>query len=103
MLILKRSSLPSHAYLSEKHKHPQLYVPVILYQIHKHFKTCRKYKNQACRLNIGNFFISPFIVVETFPKYILENGKIFLLQKRSDIFKKVKPQINNYLNLSKML
>ena len=44
-----------HAYLPDKETNPQLYDMVKTYQTHNHSKTCRKYKNVACRFNFGQF------------------------------------------------
>ena len=43
------------AYLPDKETDPQLYDLVKTYQTHNHSKTCRKYKNVACRFNFGQF------------------------------------------------
>ena len=34
---------------------PKLYNFIKTYQIHRHSKTCRKYKNDKCRFNVGRF------------------------------------------------
>ena len=44
------------AYLPDKDTDPELYELIKKYQTHSHSKTCRKYKNIACRLNFGQFF-----------------------------------------------
>jgi hypothetical protein len=44
------------AYLQDKETDPELYDLVKTYQTHNHSKTCRKYKNVACRFNFGQFF-----------------------------------------------
>ena len=85
-------------YLPEKQKHPQLYDSVEIYQLHRHSKTCCKYKNQLFRFNFGKSFTNRTIVFRIFTQNMPENEKILLLQQRSDIFTKVKDYINNYLN-----
>ena len=45
-----REDLPS------SNNEPELYDLVKNYQIHRHSKTCRKYKNQKCRFNFGKVF-----------------------------------------------
>ena len=85
-----------HAYISEKSKYPQLYNK--LRQGHRHSKTCRKYKDQICRFNVGKSVTSPTNVAEPLPENMPEKEKILLLQKQSDILKKVKYYINNYVN-----
>ena len=52
------------AYLPKKQTEPQLYDLVKTYPMHNHSKTCRKYKNVACRFNFGQFFTDRTIVAE---------------------------------------
>ena len=44
------------AYLPDEEPDPQLYDLAKIYQTHNHSKTCRKFKNVACRFNFGQFF-----------------------------------------------
>ena len=46
---------------------PVLHNLVKTYQTHTHSKTCRKYKNLACRFNFGYFFTEKTIVAEPLP------------------------------------
>ena len=80
--------------IPERHKHPQIYVLVKLYQLYMKSKTCHKYKNQVYRFNFVNFFISRTIFAEPLPENMSENGKILLLQKQSDILTKIKDYIS---------
>ena len=54
------------AYLPDKDKDPDLYELVKKYQTHSHSKSCRKYKNIACRFNFGQFFTDSTVVAGTF-------------------------------------
>ena len=90
-----------HTYLSEKWRHLQLFDLVKLSQLHRHFKTFRKYKNQVCRFNFGNFLAIRTVVAESFPKNIPENETILILQKRIDLIAKVIDYIHNYFSSSK--
>ena len=48
---------------SEKNE-PELHDLVKTYQKHNHSRTCRKYKNVACRFNFGQFFTKKTLVAE---------------------------------------
>ena len=87
-----------YAYILKKIKYPQLYDK--LCQRHRH--SCRKYKDQICRFNVGKSVTSCSNVAEPFPEKMADNQKILLLQKQSDILKKVKHYTNNYLNPFKL-
>ena len=86
-----------HAYLPDEAQQPELYNLVKTYQLHRHSKTCRKYKNQACRFHFGKFFSKRTIVAEPLSSDIPENERIILLQERKEILTKVKEYINEYL------
>lgn len=55
------------AYLPDKDRDPNLYELVKRYQTHSHCKSCRKYKNIACRFNFGQFFTDSTVVAEPLP------------------------------------
>ena len=38
-----------HAFLPDRNENPELHELAKLYQLHRHSKTCRKYKNKVCR------------------------------------------------------
>ena len=56
-----RADLPS------SNNEPELCNLVKNYQIYRHSKTCRKYKNQECKFNFGRFFTNHKIVAEPLP------------------------------------
>lgn len=63
------------AYLPDRDTDPELYELVKKYQTHSHGKTCKKYKNFACRLNFGQFFTDSAIVAEPLPEDMDEDIK----------------------------
>ena len=44
-----------HAFLPDRNENPELHNLVKLFQLHRHSKTCRKYKNELCRFKFGKF------------------------------------------------
>ena len=91
-----------HAVLPDENEQPELYNLVKTYQMHRHSKTCRKYKNQACRFHFGKLFSKRTIVAEPLPSDIPESEKVLILQKRKEIVSKVKEYINLNLNPAKV-
>ena len=65
-----------------------------------HSKTCRKYKNLACRFNFGHFFTEKTIVEEPLPTSMDEAEKNRVFKNRKCILTKVKKFINEFLNSS---
>ena len=61
--------------LADKDIEPELYEMVKTYQIHSHSKSCRKYKNIACRYSFGRFFTDKTIIAEPLPNDMTENEK----------------------------
>jgi hypothetical protein len=59
------------------------------YQTHNHSKTCRKYKNVACRFNFGQFFTDRTIVAEPLAEDMDEEIKSNILSKRKEIVSKL--------------
>ena len=49
----------------KKIEKPELHELVKLYQLHRHSKTFRKYKNEACRFKFGKFFSKETLVAES--------------------------------------
>ena len=91
-----------HAFLPDRNENPELHELVKLYQLHRHSKTCRKYKNEVCKFKFGKFFIKKTLVAEPLPDSMPEEMKVLVLRKRSEILQKVKDYINNFLNPSKV-
>ena len=91
-----------HAILPDEMEEPKLYNLVKTYQLHRHSKTCRKYKNQVCRFHFGKFFSKRTIVAEPLASDIPEDERMMQLQKRKEILSKVKEYINTNLNPAKV-
>ena len=68
------------------------------YQTHSHSKSCRKYKNIACRFNIGQFFTNSTIAAEPLPDDLDEEIKAAALKRRKEIVSVVKEKIDEVLN-----
>ena len=56
-----------NSYLKKKKEKPEFHELVKLYQLHRHSKTCRKYKNEACRFKFGKFFSKETPLAEPLP------------------------------------
>ena len=89
------------AYLADRDTDPELYELVKKYQTHSHSKTCRKYKNIACRFNFGQFFTDSTVVAEPLPEDMDEDIKIATLTRRKEILCLIKQKIDEVLNPSK--
>ena len=72
-----------HAFLPDRNENQELHELVKLYQLHRHPKTCRKYKNKVCRFKFGKFFIKKTLVAEPLPDSMPEEMKVLVLRKRS--------------------
>ena len=70
------------------------------YQTHSHSKTCRKYRNIACRFNFGQFFTDRTIVAEPLPQDMDEEIKTNILTRRKEILSLMKQKIDEVLNPS---
>lgn len=66
-----------------------------VYQKHNHSKACRKYKNNQCRFNFGQFFTNSTIIAEPLPDDLDETNKTNLLEKRKEILSLVKQEIDH--------
>lgn len=89
------------ACLPDKNTDHELYELVKKYQTHSHSKTCRKYKNIACRFNFGQFFTDRTIVAEPLPEDMDEEMKVGTLNRRKEILSLIKQKIDEVLNPSK--
>ena len=67
------------------------------FQVHRHSKTCRKYRNNQCKFHFGKFFSSSRIAAEPLPSDMSEEIKIEMLKNHNALLSKV----NTELNLSK--
>ncbi|XP_066926174.1 uncharacterized protein [Clytia hemisphaerica] len=87
--------------LPSQHEDPDLFDLVKTYQLHRHSKTCRKYKNTPCRFYFGKFFSEKTIVSEPLPQELPHEQKETILALRKEILTKVRNYINDNLNPSK--
>ena len=78
-----------------------LFELVKTYQIHRHSKSCRKYKNDKCRFNFGRFFTDRTIIAQPLASDLSESQKKEILLKRKETLNIVSGYINEYLNPSK--
>ena len=78
-----------------------LYELVKTYQIHRHSKTCRKYKSDNCRFHFGRFFTDRTIVAKPRNSNLSDPKKKEILTERYNILKTISDCINEYLNPSK--
>ena len=76
--------------LPSSNHEPELYNFVKNYQINRHSKTCRKYKNQKCGFNFGKFFTDHTIVAEPLPSETSLEEKTAIMNKRKVLPQKVK-------------
>lgn len=88
------------AYLPDKDTDRELHELVKKYQTHSHSKSCRKYKNIACRYNFGQFFTDSTVVAEPLPDDLDEETKAAALKRRKEILSLVKQKIDEVLNPS---
>ena len=64
------------------HENVDLHQLVTTYQIHSHSKSCRKYKNQACRYHFGRFFIDQTITDVMLSKDIPVDQRTQIIEQR---------------------
>ena len=65
-------------YLPDPSETPELHNLVKTYEKHTHSRTCRKYKNVACRFGFGQFLlIKPFLLTHYLQKCLTLKGKQF--------------------------
>ncbi|XP_066910247.1 uncharacterized protein [Clytia hemisphaerica] len=87
--------------LPSQQEDPELFNLVKTYQLHRHSKTCRKYKNTPCRFHFGKFFSERTIVSEPLPQELPQEQKRTILSLRKEVLSKVRTYINENLNPSK--
>ena len=87
-----RTDLPD-----ETHE-PDLFKLVSQYQVHKHSRSCRKYKNIPCRFNYGRFFTDRTICAEPLNPTLPDVDKVTILSERAMLLKKVKNYIDEFLD-----
>ena len=87
-----------HAFLPDRNENPELHNLVKLYQLHRHSKTFRKYKNEPCRFKFWKFFSKETLVAKPLPENMPEEIKVLVWRKRNEILDKVRDNINNFFN-----
>ena len=90
-----RTDMPNS--VSEK----ELFESVKTFQVYRHSKTCRKYRNDKYKFNFGKIFTDRTIVAEPIPEDMPEEIKKQVLKNRSDLLSEVKRYIDTELNTSK--
>ena len=65
-----RASLP------DSEQEPELFELGKTYQLHRHSKTCRKYKTKPFRFNFGRFFCDETIIAEQLRQSMSREEKI---------------------------
>ena len=68
------------------------------YQLHRHSKTCQKYRNRKCRFIFDSFFTESTIVAKLLSDSLTEHEKADIMLVRSAILNKVKAYIDSELN-----
>ena len=77
-------------------KESELYKLVTTYQVHRHSKSCRKYKNQQCRYHFGRFFTERTIIAKPIDPSVSNRDEI--LKERKTILSPVKEYIDNHFD-----
>ena len=88
------------AFVPSKEEDYELYELVNMYQLHRHSKSCRKYKNVQCRFNFRHFFTEETILAEPLPQDLDETIKSKMLENRRQILSLVKQKVDEVLNPS---
>ena len=69
------------ALLSDRNTDPQLFELVTTCQVHSHYKSCCKYKNDTSRCNFGKFFNKGTFIAVPLPIDMLENERNIIPKK----------------------
>ena len=62
--------------LPDADKEPELFDLVKNYQMHRHSKTCQKFKNKSCRFNYRRYFTDHTIIAEPLPYNVAADVKM---------------------------
>ena len=81
--------------LPDLNEETKLWNLVSTYQIYRHSKTCRKYRNEKYRFDFGKYFKSLTIIAE--PNDIRDKLKVEEMEKKNKILRKVKGYIDTDL------
>ena len=75
----------THAFLPDRNENQEFHELVKLYQLHRHSKVCKKYKNEVCRFKFRKFFTKETLVAEPLLDSMTEEMNVLILHKRSEI------------------
>ena len=94
-----------HEFLPHRNENPELHNLVKLYQLHRHSRTCGKYKNEPYSLNLETFSQNKKkkkVVAQPMPEIMSEEIKVLVLRKKNKILDQVRDYIKDFLNPSKI-
>ena len=80
---------------------PDLFELVKTYQIRRHSKTWRKYRNEKCRFHFRKFFTNRTIIAQPLSDSLSVDEKNEIMENRKLLLKKVRQYIDTELNPSK--
>ena len=86
--------------LPDADKEPVLFDLVKNYEIHRHSKTCQKFKNKSCRFHRGRYFTDHTVIAEPLASNVAADVKVILMQKGNKVLRKVKEYRDTNLNPS---
>ena len=86
------------AFIPAIEENTELHKLVTTYQIHSHLKSCRKYKNQACRYHFGRFFTDRTIIAVPLSNDIPVDQRTQIIEQRKLLLSQVKEYINTNLD-----
>ena len=84
--------------LPDEDSEPTLFELVKNYQLHRHSKTCQKFRNRKCRFNFDRFFTERTIATKPLSDSLTEHEEAEIIFIRSTILNKVKAYIDSELN-----
>ena len=70
------------SFLLDRNENPELHNLVKLYQIHRHWRTYRKYENEACRFKFAKFFSKEALIVESLLQTFLKELRCWTCAKK---------------------
>ena len=86
--------------LTDAGKVPEPFDLVKNYKIHRHSKTCQKFKNNSCRFHYGRYITDHTIIAETLASNVAADVKLSLMKKRNKVLGKMKKYTDANFNPS---